>query len=103
VDVPYHALNYDVNRKWSFDDVLPESVTDLRQAMAIDPRMKALIAHGYTDLSCPFFASRLIIDQMPLMGDVHRLRLAVYQGGHMFYSRPGSRAALHHDAARVYR
>jgi carboxypeptidase C (cathepsin A) len=103
VDVPYHALNFDVNRKWSFDDVLPESVTDLRQAMAIDPRMKALIAHGYTDLSCPFFASRLIIDQMPLMGDVHRLRLAVYPGGHMFYGRPGSRAALHRDAALLYR
>jgi carboxypeptidase C (cathepsin A) len=103
VDAPYHALNYDVNRQWSFDQVLPESVTDLRQAMAIDPHLKALIAHGYTDLSCPFFASQLIINQMPPMGDVNRLRLAVYSGGHMFYGRPGSRAALHRDAALVYR
>ncbi len=102
VDIPYHALNADVSRQWSYDDVLPESVTDLRQAMAIDPPMKVLIAHGYTDLSCPFFASRLIVNQMPIMGDVDRLRLAVYPGGHMFYTRPASRAALHRDAAFVY-
>ena len=102
VDGAYHALNYELNSKWSFEDTVPESVTDLRQSLAIDPRMKALIVHGYTDLSCPFFASRLIIDQIPPQAIGNRLRLAVYPGGHMFYSRPDSRAALHRDAAAVY-
>ena len=102
VEGAYHALSNEVGEKWSFEDVTPESVTDLRQAMAIDPKMKVLIAHGYTDLSCPFFASQLIIDQMPAMGDPGRIRLALYPGGHMFYSRPDSRAALHRDAATVY-
>ena len=102
VDGPYRALSYDVSSKWSFEDTVPESVTDLRQSLAIDPRMKALIAHGYTDLSCPFFASRLIIDQMPPNGIGNRVQLSIYPGGHMFYSRPDSRAALHRDAAAVY-
>jgi carboxypeptidase C (cathepsin A) len=102
VDGTYRALSYDVSSKWSFDDAVPDSVTDLRQSLAIDPRMKALIAHGYTDLSCPFFASRLIIDQMPPNGIGNRVQLSIYPGGHMFYSRPDSRAALHRDAAAVY-
>jgi carboxypeptidase C (cathepsin A) len=102
VDGPYRALSYDVSSKWSFEDTVPESVTELRQSLAIDPRMKALIAHGYTDLSCPFFASRLIIDQMPPKGIGDRVQLSIYPGGHMFYSRPDSRAALHRDAAAVY-
>ena len=102
VEGAYHALSSDVGKNWTFEDVTPESVTDLRQAMAIDPRMKVLIAHGYTDLSCPFFASQLIIDQMPAMGDANRIRLAIYPGGHMFYSRPDSRAALHRDVAAIY-
>ena len=102
VDGAYQALSRDVGRKWSFEDVAPESVTDLRQAMAIDPKMKVLIAHGYTDLSCPYFASRLIIEQIPPMGNANQIRLTLYPGGHMFYSRPDSRAALHRDAESIF-
>jgi carboxypeptidase C (cathepsin A) len=98
----YEALSRNVSRQWSFEDVAPESVTDLRQAMAIDPKMKVLIAHGFTDLSCPFFASQLIIDQIPAMGNPNQIQLKVYPGGHMFYSRPDSRAALHRDAESVF-
>ena len=49
----------------------------------------------------PYFASKLLIDQMPAFGG-GRLGLSVYPGGHMFYSRPESRAAFHKDAADLY-
>ena len=98
----FQLLSDKVNNDWSYEDAPAQSVTDLRQAFALDPHMRVLIAHGYTDLSCPFFASQLIVDQMPSMGDPGRLKLALYPGGHMFYSRPDSRAALHRDAASVY-
>ena len=98
----YQVLSNTVGKNWSFEDANVESVADLRQALAVDPHLKVLIAHGYTDLSCPFFASQLIIDQTPNMGDPGRLRLTLYPGGHMFYSRPDSRSALHRDAASVY-
>lgn len=102
VDAPYYALNPTVGRLWQYHDEIPESVTDMRQAMAIDPKMKVLIVHGYTDLSCPFFASQMIIDQLPpsLAGD--RISLKLYPGGHMFYGRPDSRSALYRDVQAVY-
>ena len=102
VEGEYHALSSEVGNKWTFEDVTPESVTDLRQALALDPHVKVLIAHGFTDLSCPFFASRLIIDQIPPMNDPGRISVKVYPGGHMFYSRPDSRAELHRDVGAVF-
>jgi carboxypeptidase C (cathepsin A) len=58
--------------------------------------MRVLIVHGYDDLSCPYFISRLVIDQIPVSGDPNRVKLSLYPGGHMFYSRPASQAGLPH-------
>jgi carboxypeptidase C (cathepsin A) len=41
--------------------------------------------------------SVLTVDQIPVMGDPTRVAVHEYPGGHMFYSRPGSQAALHQD------
>lgn len=110
-DSRYNALSYDVNRMWdrgSGDDkdrkldADKASVTQLRQAVAIDPKLHVLIAHGWADLSCPFMASVLIVDQMPIMGNANRVRVAEYPGGHMFYSRGESQAALRRDVMAVY-
>ena len=103
VDGRYQALNEEVNRAWErgwFGD--SESVTDLRQAVAIDPKMKVLIVHGWDDLSCPFMASLLIVDQMPVMGAPDRVQVREYPGGHMFYARPDSQRALKADVRTVY-
>ncbi len=102
VDARYNALSYEVGADWENGIGGIESVTDLRQAIALDARLKVLIVHGYDDLSCPYFASRLIIDQLPPMGDPGRVRLRVYPGGHMFYSRPASSAALRQDVMALY-
>ena len=37
-------------------------------------------------------------DQLPRYGSPDRVRLVVYPGGHMFYSRDASRAALRNEA-----
>ncbi|HJU38034.1 MAG TPA: peptidase S10, partial [Tahibacter sp.] len=68
----------------------------------IDPKLQVLIVHGWGDLSCPFMASRLIVDQMPVMGDANRVQVKQYAGGHMFYSRGDSQAALRRDVLKVY-
>ena len=96
VDARYNALSYAVNRAWNRDNS-DTPVQDLRKAMAADPKMRVIVAHGMDDLSCPFFASRLIIDQLPVMGDANRIRLALYEGGHMFYSRPASGQSFRED------
>jgi carboxypeptidase C (cathepsin A) len=74
----------------------------LRQSVAVDSKLNVLIVHGWGDLSCPFMASVLIVDQMPIMGNPLRVRVKEYPGGHMFYSRADSQLALHGDAMKVY-
>ena len=99
----YNALSYEVNRLWSGQDETNKgSVTQLRQSVAIDPKLRVLIVHGWDDLSCPFMASVLIVDQMPVMGDANRVQVRNYPGGHMFYSRSASQTALRQDVMRVY-
>ena len=103
IEAHYEPLNNAVNEHWEkhwFTSI--ESASDLRQALAIDPKMRALIVHGYDDLSCPYFGSELVVSQIPAMGDPGRLQVKVYPGGHMFYSRPDSQAALRRDVMALY-
>ena len=101
-DASYHALSYEVGRAWDRGKPDDTPVQDLRKAIAADPHMAVFIAHGWDDLSCPFFASRLIVDQMPAFGAAERVMLRVYPGGHMFYARPDSGAAFKRDARAIY-
>jgi carboxypeptidase C (cathepsin A) len=106
----FNALSYEVNRMWtdSPDNEKSESgiergsVPELRESVAIDPKMHVLIVHGWDDLSCPFMASVLIVDQMPVMGKNERVQVKEYPGGHMFYSRASSQAALKGDVTKMY-
>lgn len=106
----YNALSYEVNKLWANsgdkgDDegaIEHGSVEELRQSVAVDGKLHVLIVHGWGDLSCPFMASVLIVDQMPIMGDPGRVQVKEYPGGHMFYSRADSQLALHGDAMRLY-
>ena len=102
-DARYNALSYDVNGQWDRDSraLRGGAVADLRQAVAADPKMRVLIAHGWNDLSCPFMGSILTVDQMPVMGDATRVQVHEYFGGHMFYSRTDSQAALKKDVKEL--
>lgn len=103
VDARYQALNYEVNTAWDWGDELRKgAVTQLRQSVAIDPRLRVLIAHGWNDLSCPFMGSVLTVDQMPAMGDPARVQVREYPGGHMFYNRTDSQAAFRNDVKAMY-
>ena len=108
----YNALSEAVNKLWSNgdnadgtdgeSDIERGSVEELRESVAIDPKLNVLIVHGWDDLSCPFMASVLIVDQIPDMGNPERVRVREYPGGHMFYSRPASQAALRGDVMKMY-
>ncbi|USI74374.1 S10 family peptidase [Sphingomonas morindae] len=101
VDARYNALSTEVNEAWDRDEK-DSPVTDLRKAIAVDPKMAVTIVHGWDDLSCPYFASRLLIQQMPSFGAAERIKLHMYPGGHMFYARPDSGSALRRDILAAY-
>ena len=103
VNARYEILNMAVNHRWDWGGGPPhaEAMGDLRDLLALDPHFRALVAHGVTDQVTPYFASKMLIDQIPAFGDPSRVKLAVYGGGHMMYFQDDSRAALREDARKL--
>ncbi len=101
-DGVYQLLNRGLSRQWDYGDGnrRPEAVSDLQQALALDPNLRVLVVHGATDLVLPWLGTRLILDQMPRIDPPGRLGLLVLAGGHMPYLRDASRHALH-EAGRA--
>ena len=99
----YHMSNSEVNRAWNWGNSTspPEAMSELKSALALDPRMHALITHGFTDMVTPYFMSALLLDQIPNYGNTDRIKLAVYPGGHMYYSRDASRIAFRDDIQKL--
>ena len=99
-DGSYELGNPSVERAWDFGRGLApaESVTQLRQILALDPKLKVLVAHGLFDLATPYFASKILLDQLPAFAAPPRVKLVVFPGGHMFYARDASRKALRSGA-----
>ncbi|HVH02628.1 MAG TPA: peptidase S10 [Amaricoccus sp.] len=103
-DRRYMLLNRGVSSAWDWGEGRgqPEAVGALADALALDPALRVLVAHGATDLVTPYFGSELILRQLPGFGAGGRLRLSVYRGGHMFYLRDDARAAFRDDARALY-
>ena len=99
-DGSYELLNGAVEHAWDFGRGLnpAESMSQLRQILALDPKLKLLVAHGLFDLATPYFGSKILLDQLPAYASPERVKLVVYPGGHMFYSRDTSRQALRAEA-----
>jgi carboxypeptidase C (cathepsin A) len=99
-DGSYELLSSAVERGWDFGRSRNpvESISQLRQILALDPKLKVLVAHGLFDLATPYFGSKIQLDQLPAYASPERLKLVVYPGGHMFYSRDASRQAFRAEA-----
>ena len=100
-DGSYHLLNGSVFSSWDFGRGPAESISQLRQILALDPKMKLLVGHGLFDLATPYFGSKVILDQLPAYARSDRVKLVVYPGGHMFYSRDGARQAFRAEVEKV--
>lgn len=100
----YELLNEQIAHDWDYGRRMtrPDAYSDLRQYLALDPTSRAVVAQGLTDLVTPYFASALLLRQTPDFNGKHQLSLATFAGGHMFYSRDDSRAALHREAVSFF-
>jgi carboxypeptidase C (cathepsin A) len=102
-DLPFALLSREVGRRWDWGGGRRSlSASDaLRRALALEPRLKVMIAHGRTDLQTPYMMSRYVRDHMP--GELRdRIALNLYDGGHMLYLHSDARRRLHDDAAAFY-
>lgn len=95
----YRLSNQTAYDHWNFGRGMtsPESLGSLAQALALDRRLHVLVEHGLTDLVTPYFGTQILLNQLPDFGP-DRVRLLTHEGGHMFYLRDDSRAALHREA-----
>jgi carboxypeptidase C (cathepsin A) len=103
VDATYNMSNSSANREWVYPNqpFAMDSSGDLRAALALDPKLRVLVTHGFNDTITPYFASDMVLAQIPAFGDTTRLNLIVYPGGHMFYSREASRKAFREDVRKL--
>ena len=102
-DGSYNLMSSAAGKGWDWGRGLdpPESITQLRQILALDPKLKLLVAHGLFDLATPYFGSKILLDQLPAYASPDRVKLEVYPGGHMFYSRDPSRKAFRDEAEKM--
>lgn len=105
-DMTFNLLNREVSGKWDWgrrNSLGSASISrDLRELLALNPKLEILVAHGRSDVVTPYSVSRYVIDHMPPFGTTRRVDLKLYKGGHMFYFDPASRAAFARDAGAFY-
>lgn len=105
-DISYRLLNKEIAGRWDYGTGPSRQgyagvMEDLQRARALNPKLGVLIAHGYTDLVTPYLASRYLVAQLPALTGATPITQRVYEGGHMMYLAPQSRAALKADAAAL--
>ncbi|MCO6428908.1 S10 family peptidase [Nitrosomonas communis] len=109
-DIPFLLLNEEVSAAWNWQSGMRgqqgfvEAVSDLKQAMSMNPAMRVQIVHGVFDLVTPYYASEIIIKQMaldPLISN--NIQLKVYHGGHMPYLHQGALDSMFEDAVQFYK
>jgi carboxypeptidase C (cathepsin A) len=105
-DMTFNLLNREVSGKWDWgrrSSLGSASIArDLRELLALNPKLAVMVAHGRSDIVTPYSVSRYVIDHMPPFGSTKRVDLKLYKGGHMFYFDPTSRAAFASDAGAFY-
>lgn len=102
-DRRYIMLNLAANAQWNRGSSLG-SAEDLGYALTMNTDLRALVVHGFHDLSTPYFRSRYLVEQS-VYGKSARQRLyfGAYPGGHMFYLNADSRAELFKDVSTFYK
>lgn len=107
-EMTYSLLSLDVNRRWDWkqgrDGTRADAgvADDLRELLATIPSFRLMVMHGYSDVLTPYGASRYVLDHLPEALAKGRTELALYRGGHMFYTRPDSLSAATADARAFY-
>jgi len=95
-DGSYELLNGAVAEQWDFGRGRHpvESVTQLREILAVDPTLRVLVTAGLFDLAAPYYGTRIVLDQLPPTLAEKRVSFVTYPGGHMFYADDAARSAL---------
>ncbi|MBU6441578.1 MAG: hypothetical protein KGR99_07695 [Betaproteobacteria bacterium] len=104
---PYVITNGGMIRDWNWHhdgdlSTLPQTVSDLKEAIDLGGHLPVMIVHGEQDLMTPFFQTVLNLESAGLRDKVE---FRLYPGGHMVYlsrrSHDAYKAALERYFSRV--
>ncbi len=104
-EMTYILLASDISGKWDWDGggrAAASVSDDIRELLALEPSFRLMIAHGYSDMTTPYAASRYVLDHLPQIGEPARAQLRLYRGGHMFYLDAESRRSFSAEAKAFY-
>lgn len=102
----YLPLSMAVNFAWDYGKALqgfPDQTDNLRYVLNHNPKLKVFAAQGKYDFTTPFSGAAYTFWHLGLdEGVKDNWELHIYNGGHMMYMFPGTRAKLHADLAAFY-
>lgn len=97
---PYVVLSNAINY-WDFGHAgrtLPDTLPDLAEALAQNPRLRVLAVSGYHDLATPFHLTETDLARV----DASRVQVRNYVGGHMMYLDDATRVQQLADLKAFY-
>ena len=72
--------------------------------MTMNPDLDVLVQQGYYDLATPYFTTEYYLDHLDISDAAReRIRLELYEAGHMMYLHPPSMEKYRDDLARFVR
>jgi carboxypeptidase C (cathepsin A) len=107
-EMTYTLLAEDISGRWDWGNGRSGGTRaqisvsdDIRELLSINPALRIMVAHGYSDLVTPYAVNKYVVDHLPenLSG---RVSFKVYRGGHMFYTGQPSRIFFSVDASAFY-
>jgi len=87
-DHPYETLR-PLHESWAWSDFsnrYTSVVETLRKTLAMNPKMRVLVASGYYDLATPYFAADYTLDHLDIPAMQRKnVTVSYYEAGHMMY------------------
>jgi carboxypeptidase C (cathepsin A) len=103
-------------RTWNFSHKMPGQtqafsprqgtnvMSDLANAMKLNPNLKVQLHGGYFDLATPFFQGRYEMHHLPIPQNLQaNIEYCYYESGHMVYAKDASLRQLHDNVAEFIR
>ena len=112
----YYLQGLGINQNWDWkhkpsgagmglgqEQLQPDTVIDLADAMRKNPHLKVFSANGWFDLATPFFGTEHDIAQMMLPPTIAaNVQFGYYPAGHMVYLNVEALKAMHDDLEQWY-
>lgn len=82
----------------------PNVLPDMAHAMKMNPGLHVLVQQGYYDLATPYFTSLYYMKHLDIPAEAReRIRVEMYEAGHMMYLHGPSREKYREDLAKFIR